>query len=155
MSKSNIEFINCSKSGARIRDFPAMMNDFIQTNPERISNVRQIIFSVGSNDIKLHKHDFGRFKTPLCQLVTTTRKFFGEDVNIHFQSVHSMRNLYTYTIDNFLGFNKLLMEIGWELYCYYFDCFNEFLDYEHYDHNNTYNLFADHMHLNRRVYAVL
>ena len=153
LSTPNIEFINCSKRGAYIRDFPAMVDDFIQTNPERISHVSQIIFSVGTNDIKLHRQNIGRFKKSLCQLIAKARKSFGEDVSIHFQSVLPMRNLYTYTIDNFLGFNKLLMEVCRELYCYYFDCFNEFLDYEHYDHN-TY-LFSDHIHLNRRGYAVL
>lgn len=153
LSDDSVEFINCSKSGAFINHFPAMLDNFAETNSDRVSHVRQIIFSIGTNDIKIHRQDIGRFKKSICQLVTKARKIFGEHVNIHFQSTLPMRNLYTYTIDNFIGFNNLLKEICKELYCCYFDCFNEFLDYEHYDHNKY--LFADHLHLNRRGYAVL
>ena len=153
LTNQSTDFINCSKSGARINDFFDMVDDFAETNTDRVQYVRKIMFSLGTNDIKVHRQDIRRFKQSLCKLVEKTRKIFGDTVYIYFQSVIPMRKLYMYTVHNFNGFNYLLREVCKELYCYYFDCFKEFLDYDHYDHNRY--LFADHLHLNRRGYAVL
>ena len=153
LSNEGTEFINCSKSGARVNDIFTMVDDFGDTNIDRLHRVRKVIFSLGTNDIKIHRQQIGRFKQPLYKLIEKTRRIFGENVYIYFQSVIPMRNLYTYTIHNFLGFNNLLKEVCRELYCFYFDCFEEFLDYDHFDYNRY--LFADHLHLNRRGYTVL
>ena len=67
LSDNNIEFVNCSKSGAYINHFPAMLDNFAETNSDRVSHVRRIIFSIGTNDIKIHKRDIRRFKKPICE----------------------------------------------------------------------------------------
>ena len=173
LSDGFCEFINISHSGAHIAnrrsghhipDFGDMMDNFTQSNPEKAARVRQIIFSLGTNDIKFYRKDNGRgnmatpgdlskFHRPLTNLVKSARYNFGNDVNIYFQSVLPMRVLYSYTTKNFEGFNVLLRQICNEMNCKFLDWFKLFLNDVGNDYNS--NLFADSIHLNRKGYDVL
>ena len=93
------------------------------------------------------------FSKPVENVVNRLRYHFGNDVTICFQSVLPMRNLYTYTVKNFLGFNCLLKEICHNMGCRYLDWFNLFLDADGYDIN--FSLFADNVHLNRDGYNLI
>lgn len=167
------EFINVSHGGARIKnrkpghrvpDVGEMIENFACSNPEKVPRVRQVIVSVGTNDIIHYRTDNGRkslatpgnmavFSKPLENVVNRLRYHFGNDVTICFQSVLPMRNLYTYTVKNFLGFNCLLKEICHNMGCRYLDWFNLFLDADGYDIN--FSLFADNVHLNRDGYNLI
>ena len=91
--------------------------------------------------------DLGSLRLPLANLVKSARYYFGNRVEIIFQSVIPMRCMYTYTAANFLGFNALLRAICHDLNCGFMDVFHFFLDSSGNDYNR--NLYADPLHLNR------
>ena len=64
-----------------------------------------------------------------------------------------MKNLYTYTVANFLSFNDLLQKLCFNLGCRYLNWFKFFLDSEGHDINK--NLYADNIHLNRNGYDLI
>ena len=173
LSDSFTEFINVSYSGACIKNYRAgskvpdmgeMVQKFALTNHDKVSRVKHVIVSVGTNDIKHYRTDNGprktatpgdmeKFHRPLVNLVKSIRYFFGRDVRISFQSVLPMRLMYTYTASNFLNFNLLLKNVCSEMNCHYLDWFHIFLDSQRFDHNKE--LFSDPFHLNRRGYDML
>ena len=167
------EVINVSHSGARIKnrrsghrvpDVGEMIENFASTNPEKVPRVNQVVVSVGTNDIMHYRKDNGRnclatpgnmevFSKPLQNVVRSLRYVFGKDVSICFQCVLPMKNIYTYTVENFLGFNNLLRELCYNMECKYLDWFGLFLDAEGHDINS--HLFADNVHLNRNGYDLI
>ena len=167
------EFINISHSGAKIKnkstgqsipDFGDMVQNFAVTNPNKIAMVQQVILSLGTNDIKHFRQDNGRgnmatpgdlsvFYRPLINLIKSVRYHFGNSVRIYFQSVLPMRIMYTYTAQNFEGFNRLLESICKEMGCSYLDWFNMFLNPNGNDYNR--DLFVDSVHLNKRGYDLI
>ena len=68
------------------------------------------------------------FIEPIEELILLSRQYFGEIVKIYFHSVIPMRCQYTYTAENFKGFNTLLEHICRVNGCFCIDWFNEFLD---------------------------
>lgn len=112
--------INVSKSGARIIDISNMMKDFYDTaKNETIKDIKNVIFSLGTNDVKRYKQDIYKYWHPLKNLINQARSYFGPNINIYFQSLIPMRVLYNYTANNFLGFNKLLREMCFRFKCKY------------------------------------
>ena len=138
--------INLSKSGAKVKDCAVMIDDFVQCNKVDTMNIERVVFSIGTNDIKLFKQDTNKFWTPLKELVFKVRQCFGYHVSIVFQSVIPMKCMYTYTPSNFFGFNQVLMRLCHRFNCEYIDCFNDFLDCDGRDINKF--LYRDHLHLN-------
>ena len=173
LSDRNTEVINVSHSGARIKNFRRfnripdagmMLENFAVANTDKTHRVKQIIFSLGTNDIKFYRTDNGLnrratpgdmniFCRPIENLIQCARYFFGDYVRIYFQSVLPMKIMYTYTADNFLGFNEVLRKICDKSGCHFFDIFNSFIDSNGHDYNR--NLFCDPYHLNRYGYGVL
>ena len=173
LSDDTTDFINISHSGAkisntrpgeRIPDFGEMLDNFAAANREKVPHVKQLIISLGTNDIKHYRTDNGRnvkatpgditvFYSPIVHLIHSARYHFGSNVQICLQSVLPMRLLYTYTGINFLNFNRLLKHICREFNCHYLNYFDMFLDDQGYDHNRA--LFSDTIHLNHRGYDLL
>ena len=173
LNDSHTEFVNISHSGAQIEnrsagqsipDFGEMIENFVAGNADKVPHVKQIILSLGTNDIKHYRVDNGRgrratpgnvrkFYHPIINLVNSLRRHFGTNVSIYFTSVLPMKVMYTYTARNFLNFNMLLREICGTMGCGYLNWFNYFLDSNGYDYNKE--LYADPIHLNRAGYELL
>ena len=141
-----------------------MIDGFVRTNPDKVPYVKQIIISIGTNDIKFFRKDNGLnkratpgnmnvFYKPLTNIVKSLRYYFGKGVHICFQSVLPMRVMYTYTCENFLGFNDILQSICKEMGCLYLDWFKLFLNEDSTDYNKA--LYCDCFHLNRAGYNLL
>ena len=173
VSDADTEFINVSTGGARIKnpkhltrvpDMGTMIENFAVMNSSKISRVKSVVISVGTNDIKHFRKDMGRgrraipgdigtLRLPLMNLAKCARHHFGKRVQVIFQSVIPMRCMYTYTAANFMSYNMLLQDICYDLNCGYMDVFGFFLDCSGTDYNN--NLFVDPLHLNGRGLQVL
>ena len=173
VSDADTEFINVSTGGARIKnpkhltrvpDMGTMIENFAVMNSDKISRVKSVVISVGTNDIKHFRKDMGRgrraipgdigtLRLPLMNLAKCARHHFGKRVQVIFQSVIPMRCMYTYTAANFMSYNMLLQDICYDLNCGYMDVFGFFLDCNGTDYNH--NLYADPLHLNRVGLQVL
>lgn len=145
--------INISESGAKLAKFPRMVEDFATTNIDISHDVGKVIFSLGTNDVKLFKQDVSKFRQPIKYLINITRKCFGNDIIICFQSLLPMKVMYKYTASNFLGFNNILQDMCMRYNCIYFDCFEDFLDGDGRDFNRF--LYNDPLHLNRYGLSIL
>lgn len=149
MSRGSRTVVNCSYSGARIPDILKIAQDFFVEHPQSVDIVDKIIISVGTNEVKYFnsdKYDISkRYRAPLIDLVKSLKFMFPHSI-ITFQSVLPIRLFYKYTAISVLRFNQLLFEICRNYGCMYLDCFEEFLDQFHHDHN--YNLYRDNFHLN-------
>ncbi len=164
LTDKHTEFINVSHSGAHIinrsvgqniPDFGEMVENFVVGNVDKVPRVKQIILSLGTNDIKHYRVDNGRgrratpgdvgkFYYPILNLVKSLRRHFGTEVSIYFTSVLPMKVMYTYTARNFLNFNRLLQEICSKSKCGYLNWFKYFLDSDGCDYNK--DLYADPIH---------
>ena len=140
-NKPGRSFINISQSGARLLPvkgkgpnqpwvYREMLKNYAETNC--CNQVDAVIFSLGPNDIKYYKQfngrpgDLGVFRRPIEDLIADCRRFFGNGTEILFHSVLPMRCLYNFTPVNFLGFNRLLLEICCTKGCYFIDWFDRF-----------------------------
>ena len=163
ISNRDTEFINVSVSGAKLKnssqsssipDIATMVRDFADSQPNKVSRVNRVVFSCGTNDIKfLKSKQLGPLREHICNLVHLARNLFGHGVDIAFQSVLPMRIMYSYTVENFVNFNRLLQNVCFGYGCRYVDWFNCFLDFNGYDINEMF--YADPIHLNRRGIATL
>ena len=164
ISNDNMQFINVSVSGAKIRkhmrstssvpDFSTIVNDFVTSNSDKLPRVKKVVFSIGTNDIKfLSSKSIGPLHKYICDLVQLSKNLFGLNVGIAFQSILPMRIMYSYTVDNFLNFNRLLQNVCCWHGCQYLDWFNYFLDEKFNDINLKF--YFDSIHLNRAGIAVL
>ena len=163
LSDDKTEFINVSQSGARVKnqkwynkvpDVGTLIDNFAHLNSEKVSRVKQVILSMGTNDIKfLSKGSVNMFQGHIEQLIHSIRYHFGKDVHICIKSVLPMRIMYTYTVKNFLDFNEMLQHISYCMGCTYLDCFGYFLDEQMRDINR--GLYVDPFHLNGYGYKVL
>ena len=170
LSNSSCKFLNISQPGARLLPihnkgtnqpwvYVEMLENFATTHKSTLHEVKCVIFSVGTNDLRFFRDRNGRpgdlnvFIRPIEELVARSRKLFGQSVRILFQSVLPMRCQYTYTAANFKGFNKLLRNICHHHNCHFVDWFNDFLDLRGNDIERT--LYRDNLHLNRKGYDIL
>ena len=163
LSNRETEFINVSVSGARLQnskwskkipDIATMVKDFAYSHPSKIQRVNRVVFSFGTNDIKfLSSKQLGPFREHICSLILLSRRLFGPNVKVSFQSVLPMRIMYTYTVENFLNFNRLLQNVCCGNDCEYLDWFGYFLDSQFKDINKS--LYVDPFYLNRSGIAIL
>ena len=131
-----------------------MVKDFAYSHPSKIQRVNRVVFSFGTNDIKfLSSKQLGPFREHICSLILLSRRLFGPNVKVSFQSVLPMRIMYTYTVENFLNFNRLLQNVCCGNDCEYLDWFGYFLDSQFKDINKS--LYVDPFHLNRSGIAIL
>ena len=141
--------VNVSQSGAKIMDISKMVENFYFTHPSS-NDVDKIIFSFGTNDIKYQKNGVYKFKKLILNLINKTKELFPH-VTIFFQSVLPMKLQSYYTANNFLTFNRLLIDLCMSERCSFIDCFYDFVS------GNDYNrlLYKDTLHLNKRGLGLL
>ena len=138
------KFINVSNRGAKIKDIIIHLQDFHDTSAVA-GDVEKIIFSLGTNDIKFSRRGVNHLKRYLVDLIDKAKSLFPGAI-ILFQCCLPIRDLYWYTVDNVLDFNKMLKSLCFNFNCVYVDCFRLFLSADEKDHNT--GLFYDWLHLN-------
>lgn len=151
-------FINLSKSGAKISDIENQLDEFTFTH-HLAGDVRKIIFNFGTNDVvqcrynRQGKSKIFKCKEHVFNLISRTRNLFPE-ANIYIIPVLPMKNLYHYTVPNVLNFNQFLEEAATQFVCVYLDCVRYFLTYDLYD-INRYLYSWDGLHLNGKGLKIL
>ena len=145
--KKGHRFINKSSSGAKIRDIHQMIDEFVVTN-EHASDVTEVIFNFGTNDIKYQKFGVDKHKQPVLNLFNKVKLLFP-CAKIFVFSTLPMKLMYRYTVRNFLKFNEILQECATTCDFTFVDCFRHFLDSNNFDINRE--LYGrDGIHLNRQ-----
>lgn len=136
VGKTPTKFVNCSTSGDYIRNasekvdklYAGTLSDY-QDNPvEKDLNIQNVIFSVGTNDIRKKSEGVSGLFYPIRELLLKTRKLFPE-AKIYVQSVIPMGFEYRWTPRNVLDFNELQRRCVREIpNCCYIDVMDDFLD---------------------------
>ena len=136
VGKATAKFINCSTSGDFIRNasdkvdklYAGSLTDYQNKPVEKNLNIKNVIFSVGTNDIRRKGNGVSSLYYPLKSLLTKTRRLFP-DVKIYVQSVIPMGFEFKWTPGNVLDFNNLQRRCAREIpNCSYIDVQDEFLD---------------------------
>ena len=141
--------INVSNSGDKIDDITRRVEEFYENaNPD---DIEKIIFSFGTNDIR-SRRGISRFWNPILNLIKITRKLFPKSI-IYFQSVLPIKISKNFTAENFINFNKMLLNICVSERCSFIDIFRNFLSVDGNDYNES--LYRDQLHLNRRGIGIL
>lgn len=137
--------INVSRSGAKIGDISDMVDDFKFNNPAAC-DVEKVIFSFGTNDVKYKHKGIGNFRQPIIELIEKTNRYFPGCI-IYIQCVLPIGVIQSYTAANVLAFNDILRDICRTTFCFYVDCFWDFVSHDGMDHNK--DLYRDWLHLNK------
>ena len=130
-------FINCSTSGDTIRHASDKIDrlyagsglvDHEDKPVPADLNIKNIIISVGTNDVRRKRNGVTDLYHPFLALLTKTRKLFPR-ANIYVQSLIPMGMEFRWTPANVLGFNALQRKCTREVTnCTYVDIFDQFLD---------------------------
>jgi alkylated DNA repair dioxygenase AlkB len=151
--KINSNFINCSKSGAFIRDaseavdklYAGQLTDMNDRTVDPSSNIKHIILSVGTNDIRKKSNGISNLYHPVKELLKKTKLLFPK-AKVHFQSLIPMGYEYAWTPHNVVSFNRLARRCTRELGCDYVDIYEDFiLSVGPHRHPNR-KLFNDNLH---------
>jgi alkylated DNA repair dioxygenase AlkB/lysophospholipase L1-like esterase len=160
---TNSNFINCSKSGAFIRDASESIDKLYSghlsdINNQRVDpttlNIKNIIFSVGTNDIRRKAHGVSSLFIPLRELFRKTKLLFP-GVKVYFQSLIPMGYEHAWTPKNVLDFNQLAKRCTTEMSCEYIDVFGYFLTGRGCNKHPKKSLFNDHLHPSPRGRGIL
>ena len=136
VGKTSTKFVNCSTRGDFIRNasekvdklYAGTLTDY-QNNPVgKDINIQNVIFSVGTNDIRKKSEGVSGLFYPVRDLLSKTRKLFP-GAKIYVQSVIPMGFEYRWTPRNVLEFNELQRRCVREISnCCYIDVLDDFLD---------------------------
>ena len=144
--------INVSKSGAKISDIHRMVDDFVYSH-EAAGDVANVIFNIGTNDIRYAKYGVDKYRESVLNLLSKTKLLFPLAKIMVFSTL-PVRLLYRYTVKKFLRFNEILQECALAYNCIYVDCFWHFLNADRIDINE--NLYSwDGLHLKREGIQLL
>ncbi len=136
VGKTSTKFVNCSTRGDFIRNasekvdklYAGTLTDYQDTPVEKDLNIRNVIFSVGTNDIRKKSEGVSGLFHPIRDLLLKTRKLFPQ-AKIYVQSVIPMGFEYRWTPRNVLDFNELQRRCVREIpNCCYIDVMEDFLD---------------------------
>ena len=113
--KTTSEVINLSKSGAKLQDisnyvdkfYAGTLDELKDRNDKHDMNIKNIILSFGTNDIRFKKNGVHMLYLPLQSLITKTRQLFP-DAKIFIQACIPIKLEKSWTAPNVLNFNKLL-----------------------------------------------
>ena len=158
LCKKGNSCINISKGGAKISDIKNNLLQFKESeNPNPIEN---IIFSVGTNDIR-NINDVRVLEEPLKDLFTTAKEAYPES-KIYFQNLLPIRlkNYYCQdninTVNKVYEFNRLLFRLCKSFEVYYIDVFKLFLNNKNPGERDIrQDLYKDDVHLNYKGIGVL
>ena len=137
VGKSATKFFNCSTSGDKIENasdkvdmlYAGTLTDQGGNTVDGDNNdIQNIIFSVGTNDIRRKSNGVSSMFSPVKALLAKTRLLFPK-ATIYVQSLIPMGFEHSWTPRNVLEFNSILRRCVREVpKCAYIDVFNEFLD---------------------------
>ena len=159
---THLEVINSSESGHKISDISHKIDrlyagtlDEIATRPDKLDlNIKNIILSIGTNDIRFKENGVHNLYTPLYSLVSKTRRLFPH-AKIFVQSCLPIIVEKPYTVRNVNNFNVILRRCCRETReCYYIDTFSKFLD----NSPNRYpiiDFYRDNLHPNGKGTGIL
>ena len=131
-----LEVINSSDSGHKINDIGIKLDQLyagtlpeIADRPDKLDlNIKNIIISVGTNDVRFKENGVHCLYIPMYNLVTKARRLFP-DAKIFVQSCLPILIEKSYTVRNVNDFNTILRRCCKSTKeCYYFDAFSYFLD---------------------------
>ena len=143
--------VNVSHSGDKISDISRRVDEYYENNDP--DDVEKVIFSFGTNDIRFRR-GVSRFRIPILELINKTRLYFPKAI-IYFQSVLPIKISRTFTAENFVNFNNMLLDICMNERCSYIDMFRIFLSPNGNDYNETLYRRGDPLHLNRKGTGIL
>jgi lysophospholipase L1-like esterase len=159
VGKSTCKFVNCSTSGDTIQDasdkldklYAGSLTDFQDQPVGTNLDIRNIILSVGTNDIRRKKNGVSSLYLPVRALLKKANDLFP-NCQIYVQSVIPMGYEFSWTANNVMSFNPLLRRCAKEIpNCCYLDVFDEFIHRGY----PVKSLFHDHLHPSARGAAVL
>ena len=136
VGKATAKFINCSTSGDFIRNasdkvdklYAGSLTDYQDKPVEKNLNIQNVIFSIGTNDIRRKGNGVSSLYYPLKSLLSKTRRLFPA-AKLYLQSVIPMGFEFKWTPGNVLDFNDLQRRCAREISnCSYIDVQDEFLD---------------------------
>ncbi|KAL5259106.1 hypothetical protein ACHWQZ_G009533 [Mnemiopsis leidyi] len=160
---SNANFINCSKSGAFIKDasesidklYTGLLKDTSNkvVDPTTL-NIKNIIFSIGTNDIRRKAQGVSSLFIPLRELFRKTKVLFP-GVKVYFQSLIPMGYEYSWTPSYVITFNQLAKRCTREMNCEYIDIFDYFLTGVRGNKHPNKSLFNDLLHPSPRGSGII
>ena len=106
--------------------------------------IKNIIFSIGTNDIRRRDNGVSCLFIPLRELFRKTKSLFP-DARVHIQSLIPMGYEHPWTPSNVINFNQLARRCAQESDCGYIDIFDRFLTRGPVKHPNRL-LFNDPLH---------
>jgi len=119
----------------------------------RAYEVEKVVINMGTNDIRFDKGGVKKHEKSAEEVLAKAHALFpGAQVIVI--CTLPMRNIYTYTVRNFMGINWLLEDLCVKFNCTFVDCFMDFLRDDLWDINRGLYCF-DGLHLNRFGIQVL
>ena len=109
------------------------------------NDIRNIIFSVGTNDIRKREYGVSSLYIPLRELLRKTKMLFP-NARIHIQSLIPMGYEYRWTPSNVVAFNKMAQRCARDVDCSYIDIFDSFLTRRGPVRHPNRSLFNDLLH---------
>ena len=132
----DVEVINSSTSGAKLEDISNKIDQMyagtlpeIQNHSDKANlNIRNIIFSFGTNDVRFKRNGVHNLYLPIRALLIKARNFFP-GAKIFVQSCIPIKLENPWTATNVMDFNDLQKRCCGEVpECYYMDIFESFLE---------------------------
>ena len=160
--------MNLSSGGNKINDISRDL-DLLYTRDHNLltaedklyladkSEIKNIIISVGTNDVRFKANGVHRIYTPLMIMLTKAKKLFpGTD--IYLQSCLPIQPEFHWTIDNVESFNTMLERCCRETHCFYLDVVDKFLTSDprpngRFEIDRSY--YRDNVHMSSRGLGVL
>ena len=152
LAKRNIYCHNISGSGYKISHLDKQLDEFYKNPDFANCDVKKVIVSVGTNDIRYCKGDINHLKTPMKNLINKLRDYYSDNIQIFIQSVLPIKVTNEYTILNVRRYNSMLFNICRESKCFYLDVFRQFLTFD--GHFNQ-DLFVDGCHIKSSCIGLL
>ena len=159
VGKATCKFVNCSTSGDKIQDasdkldrlYAGTLKDYEDKPVGTIPDIKNIILSVGTNDIRRKNNGVSSLYLPVRALLKKASDLFPNS-QIFIQSVIPMGYEFSWTASNVMAFNSLLRRCAKEIpNCNYLEVFDDFIHRGY----PIKSLFYDHLHPSARGSAVL
>ncbi|KAL5248641.1 hypothetical protein ACHWQZ_G017728 [Mnemiopsis leidyi] len=157
--KTTCKFVNCSTSGDTIKDasdkldrlYAGTLTDLNDQPLGPNLNIKNIILSVGTNDIRRKSNGVSSLYLPVRALMKKANDLFP-DSQIFVQSVIPMGYEFRWTASNVMSFNSLLRRCSREIpNCSYLDVFDDFIHRGY----PVKSLYYDHLHPSAKGTAAL
>ena len=162
--RSGRAVINLAQGGAKIIDVMKHMDSFFAGDHEYFSSdgalsinqisIKNVIISVGTNDILSSSRNVNRFFIPIQNLLRKAKLLFGCDV--YFQSVIPIPSQPSHVANSVSIFNNLVMKACRAEHCFYMNVFNKFLECSSFDRFFSVKRNGDcDIHPNRRGQSII